>query len=188
MKNSGMKASGLRSTLSFFVFLIIGLLITGFYFAQDQLHKYAIEIDQIGSSSKTDSDDPTATTQLQEDLDNNSVAAEKASIFVASAQDYQSRVTEDLNKYASTNSITITNFSFEKPAGVVASALMNGVQPNFVTITLKNPIPFTNLMQFIMAIESNLPKMQLMGIELDHSNIATSSINTKPLVIEVYTR
>jgi len=185
-----MKATSLRTTMIFAVFIIVLIATTGFYYAQGWLSEFATEVNNTTSKPKVgESDsDAQALKQLQNEIASNQASGNKANSITVSSQNYQTQVTQDLNKYASDNSISITNYSFEKPAGIKTSPSVNGSQSNFVTITLSDPIPFTNLMKFIKSIESNLPKMQLTGINLSRASNSDSDVTVEPLVIEVYTK
>jgi hypothetical protein len=62
-----------------------------------------------------------------------------------------------------------------------------GVKTQFVSVTLGNPVEFTKLLEFIQAIETNVPKMKLTGISMDSSSGQSGSVSVKPIIIEVYT-
>lgn len=189
MKKSNVKATTLRTAMSFIVFIMIGSAIVGFYYAQDWLSKFANEVSSITTTESTKNEDNAqALNQLKNEIAANQTAASKAASIIASTQNYKSQVTQDLDKYASNTGISITDYNFEKPATVKTPLSINGVQQNYVTITLKNPIPFTNLLKFIKSIESNIPKMQLTGINLSRASNSDNDVTAEPLVIEVYTR
>jgi len=188
MKKSGIKATSLRTAMTFFIFMIIVVAITGFYYAQGWLSEFATEVNDITYKPTTTDNDAQALKQLKDEIANNQASGNKANSITISSQNYQSQVTQDLNKYASDNGISIANYNFEKPAGVKTSLSVNGSKSNFVTITLNNPIPFTNFMKFIKSIETNLPKMQLTGINLSRASDSDNDITVEPLTIEVYTK
>jgi hypothetical protein len=187
MKKSNIKATTLRTTMIVLLFIVIGLSITGFYFTQDWLGKFATEINSTAPKSTVGSTNAEAIKQLQDDIAKHQADTTKADAIIASSKDYQSQVTQDLNKYASSASVMIANYSFAQSAGTALTPL-TGLQTSSATITLTNPVPFTNFMKFLKAIESNLPKMQLTGIDLTPATGSNDAVTVKPLTIEVYTR
>lgn len=186
----GLKATSLRKAMSSAVFIIISTSAVGFYFGQDWLGKYATQVDQTTSGASASGSSSQALSQLQEEIAKNKSVSAKAVSILASSQNYQSKIIDDLNKYASASSISIAGYNLTQPstAGEDASAAISGVKSNFVTITLNNPIPMKNLLQFFKAIETNLPKMQITGINLAPSPSSKDNVTIEPLTIEVYTR
>src|SRR5665811_1258 len=109
MKKSNVKATTLRTAMSFIVFIMIGSAIVGFYYAQDWLSKFANEVSSITTTESTKNEDNAqALNQLKNEIATNQTAASKAASIIASTQNYQSQVTQDLNKYASNTGISIT--------------------------------------------------------------------------------
>ena len=189
MKKSHLKATTLRTAMIVAIFIIIGLSTAGFYYAQDQLGKFATEVNNTTPKSTVDSTDTKAIKQLKDDIANHQAAADKANAIVASSQNYQSQVTQDLNKYASSADVSIKDYNFAPVTDATKSlASISGLQSNSATITLKSPAPFTNLMQFIKAVESNLPKMQFTSINLSSTTNSGNSVSVEPLTIGIYTR
>lgn len=189
MKKSHIKATSLRSAMSAVVFIIIILSSVGFYYAQDWLNQLAIEIGSTVSESTAGSDDQ-ALKQLQDDIARNQISANKANNIIAPSHNYQSLIVEDLNKYASSTGVSIASYKWDQsvPAGTSALAAIDGVSSGFITITLDNPVTFTNLIQFIKAIESNLPKMQITGISLSRDSNSANAVTVEPITIGVYTK
>jgi len=62
------------------------------------------------------------------------------------------------------------------------------VLPQFVSVTLGNPVQFSKLFEFIQAIESNTPKMKLTGISMDSVAGQNDAVSVQPIIIEVYTK
>ena len=186
MKDSGTKATSLRKILIVIFVLLVLLLVGGFYYAQDYLNKY------IGNSITINSTITSATNgeeaeQLQEDISNQKVATDKALKITLSSQNYQSQITQDLNKYATTNGISITEIaSTQNP--ITNNSPINGVQSNFIRLTIANPISYDSFIKFLKAIETNLPKMKLTGISIKPQENTNNYINVEPLIIEVYTK
>jgi len=185
----GLQATSLRKAMFSAVFIIIIIACVGFYFGQGWIKQYAAEVDQTTSGSSVKGSSPQALNQLREDITKNQPAGTKASSMIASTQNYQNNTISDLNKYASSTSISIAGYNLTQPAtaGINASATISGLKSNFITITLNNPVPIRSLLQFFKAIESNLPKMQITGINISAAG-SKDNVNVDPLTIEVYTK
>lgn len=189
MKKSTIKATSLRKTMRTVVFLLVIILAGGFYLAQNWLEKFAIETGYTGTDSTVESDNQTLK-QLQTDLDSNKMSVDKSNGMVASSQTYQSQIVEDIKKYASTSGVIISSTNIEESAVSAATSIgvVDGLTPRYISITLGNPVQFTNLMQFIRAIESNLPKMQISNISISPVANSKTGVTVKPITIGVYTK
>lgn len=192
MKQHGIKATTLRTSMIMIIIIIIGASIVGFYYTQSWLSKFANEISGTTFESTSSVDGSQTINQLKDDIDRNKATASKAISITVPSKDYKNEITQDIDRYASNTDITIASYDFEQSASIQAvtktSGLINGVQSQIFTVTLNSPVPFKNLMQFIKAIEGNLPKMQLKSIELSRVPNSDDTVTVNPLIIEVYTK
>lgn len=180
MKKPHLKATSLRTVMVIFITLIVVILVGGFYFAQSWFNNRA-------SNSSINS--PTSLNQPNNGSPSQTVASSKAAEVVASKQDYQTKIQQDLNRYASSTGIKIKDYGPTQPPNTnVAATLINGVQTSFVKVTIENPVSYINLLKFIKAIETNLPKMKLTGINLSQPSDTGDTVNVAPLTLELYTR
>lgn len=189
MKKLQIKATSLKTTMLVVIFALAVVLVGGFYYAQVWLSDFANSSNVDSTKLTTSTLTPNELTQLTNELFIQKVASNKALNILASSQDYKSKIQQDLNKYASDVGVKITQYD---PAPSLTSkpdaTMIPGVQSNFVKITLENPVDYTSLIKFIKAIESNLPKMKLTGINITRSDNSDTSVNVDPITIEVYTR
>jgi hypothetical protein len=189
MKKSKMKATTLRTTLSFIIIIVIGLSALGFYYIQGKLNTYAVSVGQAVSESTAGGTNTGTIKNIQEEIAEVQAASTKADSITVSSLDYQTQIIKDLNKYASNTGISITDYSFTQATSTATKVqTIPGVGINSITITLGNPIPFDNLIQFLKSIENNLPKMQINGINISHDQTSADAVTIDPLTIEVYTR
>ncbi len=188
MKSFHIKATTLSATMTIILLLLGGLIIGGFYYAQGWLSGFA--------TSKNDSSQSTTVTtnaiipgQSQNNTTNQDAVSLKSTALVSSKSDYQTKIQQDLNKYASETGVTIKDFgTTTAPQNNTSAPLINGVEANYVKITLESPVTYTNLIKFIKAIETNTPKMKITGINLSRSNNSGDLVKVDPITIEVYTR
>lgn len=186
MKKSKMKSTTLRTLMSAIVVITILLAAVGFYYAQDYLRTFAVSISQTVSKSTEGNNNPQAITKLKEEIAEVQVAADKANNIATTVQDYQNQTVKDLNKYASNNGISITDYKFAPLAP--SNGLIGIAQTGSITITLSNPITFANLMKFFKSIETNIPKMQITGISLTRDPASKDKVTVEPLTIDLYVR
>lgn len=183
------KATTIRTTMSAIIVMTIGLSILGFYFAQDMLKTFEVEVDSVVSRSTLNQASSGQTKMSSEDIAKYTAPYNKALSLTTPIQDYKTTITKDLNQYASINGISITDFSFSSTAIMTNATLQNsGISTNQVTIKLSNPVSFTGLMQFLKSIENSAPKLQLMGINLTSIPSSDNNVTVEPLIIEFYTR
>ena len=187
MKKPKFNAVTLRALLITLVLLLTAGLSGGFYYAQNWLDGMAVDINTRSAELATN-DSTQAQANLQNQLNSLQPVELKASGILSSSTDFQNSVSADVTRYASSTGIEIESVSpSQLPVGATATNIP-GVQTRYVKVTLKNPIPFNNLVKFIKAIETNLPKMKLTGISLTHSSTMGNSVTVDPLTLEVYTK
>lgn len=166
------------------VFLII-LAGVGFYFAQQWLQEYAVTVSHKVADSTASGTDVQALNKLQDELNSRQDITEKTTTMFASVQTFQTQAVKDLGIYAAAAGITLSQFNFSE--STVAPAGTSGPTTT-VTITLASPVSYTKLLKFIKAIEGNLPKMQISGINLSRIEGDSQSVRIEQLIIGVYTR
>lgn len=194
MKKSKMTATKLRVILSVTVIVLVGLSAVGFYFGQNWLRTIAASVAQTVADSKTSGSDVQSLKKLQADLLTRQGIIDKASSIMASSQNYQNQTIQDIDKHAANANISISNYNFVQPAAPAAPAAIGlptapAAASTSVTVTLISPLNYTKLLKFMMAIESNLPKMQVSSINLGRVvGDDNDSVKTETLTIEVYTQ
>ncbi|HEU4831028.1 MAG TPA: hypothetical protein VFS65_02565 [Candidatus Saccharimonadales bacterium] len=191
-----LKASSLRTTMAVIIYLIIGLIGAGFYYAQDWLQKEAAAVGQVVAQSTAGDGNTQAVEALRAEIAERQPAAIKAESIMMSSQTWRTQIVQDLNRYAAKTGITITNYDFAKTDAAAATSpaasntaplLAGGLQTASINITLQSPIEFSSLMKFIKEIENSIPKMQISGIVLNRSE-GSNAVTVQPLTITVYTR
>lgn len=186
MKKSSMSPTTLRGILGTAIVLLIILAGVGFYFAHNWLRDLATSVSQTVASSSTSGADLQALSKLQQELLEQQDLATKAAAMFTSSQTFQTQAVKDLGIYAAATGITISNFTFP-----VAGATTTGgvtTPSTTITITLTSPVSYINLLKFMQAIESNLPKMQISSINLGRIEGDAQSVRIDQLTVAVYAR
>ncbi len=205
MKNIKLTAVSFRLILSITLFLTAGLIIAAVWLSTSKLKEFAAEVSQISSDASASQDSVQTLQKTKQELEAQKDIVAKAANIVADSQSYkyQDQIIKDLNAYATASGLSITNFSFASstaagaatpaPAATgstaapapAATAVPSGVKVTTASITLKTPVNYVNLLQFIHSIEQNLTKMQIARITLSKGQ-TSREITTDALEIQVY--
>jgi hypothetical protein len=185
MKKSKMNAVTLRGILVTVIVLLIILAGVGFYFAENWLSSLAISVSHTVASSATSDNSVQSLQKLQSELAGEQDIITKTNSLITSTSTYQTQAVQDLIAYAAATGITISNYSF--PA-VAAATPTNTIPSTQVSVTLTSPISYISLLKFMNDIESNLPKMQIITINLARIDGDSSSVSVSELTIAVYAR
>ncbi len=200
---NGMTAVQLRMILIGSIVAIVVLGSVGFYFMQSKLNSFAVEVSHANEDAATSVNDISILQGVQKKLTDNQGNVERTKKIVADskAYTYQDQIIKDLNAYAARAGITIASYTFNGAAatagsnaatatgGTVGTAATQqtipGLKSTTVSITLKPPTKYENLLNFVHSVEQNLTKMQIAGIALTKAQSA-SDVSTNALSIEVY--
>lgn len=198
MKGKPLTPTSLRLILSLSLFVITGIGGAAFTFISENLMNVAVEVSHKVIDANASQDNLQTLKTIQTQLEQKKDVVERARSIVADSQSYQyqDQIITDLSDYAKRSNIEITNMDFSATtqtgaAATTPSALKvpvpSGVKSTSVSITLKNPVNYNNLLQFIYSIEQNLTKMQVSKIGLS-KDATGGGITSDLLSIEVYVR
>lgn len=171
MNKSSMKATNLRNLMIIIVVILVAASAGGFYYTLNWFSQISSDIRPSNSTNISSKD----LTTLQQNIISAQNVVDKANLLLFSNSDYKNQITKDLNKYASNYNVSISSIS-----------VTGSQSPISVTLTIKNPVTFTNLMRFIKATEISIPKMQVTNINLSHAQNANDKITVDNLNLEAY--
>lgn len=204
MSSKALTATKLR------LFLFIGMILiavgasVGFYFAQQKLAEYAAAISDLNASAQAGNDNLQTLRSLKDRLDGEREVMTKARSIVAQSQQYlyQDQIVKDLSKIAGDNGVVITQFDFASSGAgtpgatgtttpgtttpAAPSSPSSGLKSETVNVTIKSPLQYSALMNFIKAIELNPLKMQIASIALTKGE--GSTVTSQAFAIEVYVK
>lgn len=194
-----MTAITLNRILIGVIAFMIAATIAGFYFATQFLAATALQTDHLRTDNAMSEENRLRLQQLRNELNKKSTSVERARLLVGSLEgyDYQNRVVEDLTTYAKLagSDVRVTNFTFTDPAKKVQSAAQKkqavtipGVTVLDATVTLNSPVSYRNFMRFLAAIEQNLTKMQVTGINITPDNGDPALISGPTVNLQIYVR
>jgi len=195
MNLSFLTASRLRIILSVTMGLILFVAIGIFYLAYGMLGKSATETgDQVASAR--DSQNTLERLQtLKKDLESKQAIIDRTAQITASSQSiaFQTRIISDLTAYAERAHVSISNWSFDagQPAtsgtGAAGTVPAGGLSTRNLSVTLANPVNYTDYLNFLHYIEQNLTKLKISKVNLQKSSDG-NGITTDILNIEVYVK
>ena len=151
-----------------------------FYIGLNQLREYAVEVNHTAADAQASDTQVQSLQKLKDQLAKSQALVAKANQLFATPESYQSQAVTDINTYASVAGLTVTKTSFDVPTP--------GENP-VVTVSLKAPVSYAKLINFLSGIEGNLPKMQVTSINLSHVNGGGSdSVAVDDIKIAIATR
>ena len=176
-----MKAASTRSLLIFLFIVVFAGAAGGFYYAFEQVKAYAIEVSHTVTDAEASGNQIAELQTLKQELADRENLVDKANRLFATPDNYQSQSLKDVQKYAQIYGINIVNTKFDSVA--------EGVTGNVFVITLQSPVSYTKLLQFLDAVEGNLPKMQVTSVSLGRSTSGSGSdVTTEDIKIGISTR
>lgn len=201
-----MTAVKFRLILSVCLVVIIGGTIAAAAFGYQLLSKRAEETSKVVYEAATSEERISGIQQSAKYLDENRDIVNRTKQVVAESQRYQYQdvIVSDLRNIARQSGISIVNFDFttangassnssaaatSSDTGMVSQPQAPSLKTTTVNITLKNPVEYTRLLNFLHHIEQNLTKMQIAKVSLSKSSDGSKNqVTTDALSIEVYVR
>jgi len=208
-KDGKLTATKLRILLSLTLLLIVAGAVGGFYYARTMLSQYAVDVSHKKVDAEASSGNISALQKLKEELANNQDVVAKAKLLKSDSEFPEFDIVEDVTKYANRNGLTIVSFDFGDGSsgstgstgttptptpGAAPGTTTPGTQTKAsgstvsISVTLKTPVNYANLLQFMHDLDQNLPKLKLQGIGLSGGAKSSSDVNVQPIVIQMYTR
>ncbi len=163
------------------------------------LNKRAVEVQHVAYDANKSDDRLQGIQALTKTLESNKEAVERAKQVVAESKsyEYQNVIIRDLQAMAKRANVEITNFNFSgtgTPATAGKSAAPStpkpggGLQSTTVNITLRTPVNYHDMLNFIHYVEQNLTKMQISKVGLAGVADNPTAVESETLTIEVYIR
>jgi hypothetical protein len=198
MRGKPLTPTSLRLILSISLFVVTGIGGIAFSFINESLTNVAVDVSHKVIDASASQNNLQTLQSVQRQLEDKKDVVERTRSIVADSQSYQyqNQIITDLSDYAKRSSIEITNLDFSsatqssatpKTPSALTVPIPNGVKSTSVSVTLKNPVNYDNLLRFIYAIEQNLTKMQVSKVGLSKDSTG-NGITSDLLTIEVYVR
>lgn len=180
-----MKATSVRKLLTTLILILILAGAGGFYLGLQQVKNYAVAVSHTAADATASAQNVKSLEQLKQTLAQSSSLVDKANKLFSTESGYQSQALKDVQKYASESGLTISNTNFS--AGSTATPVVSGGH-TFV-ISLQSPVDYKKLLQFLNDVEGNLPKMQIISLDLSRpTGTAAGQVAIGDTTIEISTR
>jgi len=202
IKGRTLSATTLRLILAIALFgiaVIAGVAID--FIIKNGLRPFAVDVSHVVIDASASQNNIQNLQKIQKELADQKDAIDRASSIVAESRsyEYQDQIITDLNDYATKAGISITNIDFSAVAATTqptasptttpkapTTSAPTGVKTLPISVTIKNPVVYDNLLHFIKSVEQNLTKMQISKISLAKGT--GGDISSEVLTVEVYVR
>lgn len=192
-----MNAVKLRALLLSCIILVLGATVALIYFASVYLQSETTTTIHSKIDAELSRQDVDKLKTLEKVLNTNAASIQKADQIVSESKqyEYQDQIVNDINAYAAKTGVKVTGYDFGTTATTTAPTTATPVTPTVsgiktlnVTLTLESPMPFDNYLRFVKAIENNLTKMQVSGINITPDDKDSSKIANPSVILIVYVR
>lgn len=190
-----MTAVQLRNVLLIVVGVMITLIGLTIYYASSMLQTETTKSVHAKIDAELVGQDLDRLKNLEKILAQNQNSVQKAAQIVADTKlyQYQDQIINDINSYALHTGVEVTGYDFSsssQPAGTstLKKPVIKGVKTTSVTLALKSPMPYDNFLRFLIAIEKNLTKMQVTGINLSPSADNNNDVANPSIGLMVYVK
>lgn len=205
LKKSTIKATNMRVVLVICLLLLLSLMAGGFYLAYLNLKNVSTEVTKVQTEASSSDAQIAALQKTEQDLEEYADVVTRARDIVAESKSYQyqDQIIDTLTTFANQSGLSISSFSFQADSdttgsstatqqppteGGQASASPSGsLKSTMVSVQLVNNIPYTNMLNFIHLIESNITKMQISQLSMANGE-NYNTVNVQTLNVEVYLR
>ena len=195
--------SRLRILLTISLFLIAIAMAGAFSVAQNILRTEAQTVSDASLAAQNSANLVQTLSATKQKLADNKDAIERASSIVAQSKEYQyqNQIVTDITRFARDSGVTIITIDFPAapigtasavptptpaaPGTTPAPAAPAGVKSITATITVKNPVNYDSLLNFVNAIQNNLTNMQVSSLSVA---AAEGGVSTQSLTLQVYVR
>ena len=168
-----MNAVMLRNILIGGIVLALGGIGALIYYASDFLNQEVTKTIHTQIDAELSHNDLARLKTLEKALNANRPSVEKAAQIVSDSKQYlyQDQIVSDINAYAAQTGVSVTGYDFGDAFAKTSNNAqklpqIQGVKSISVTISLASPMSYDNYLRFIKAIEKNLTKMQVSGINV----------------------
>jgi hypothetical protein len=179
-KRQSFNPQALRGVLLVILIFIISGGAGLFYIGLNQVRDFAVEVNHTIVDAQASDTQVQRLQKLKGQLAQSESLIAKANQMFATPATYQAQAITDTRNYANAAGLTITKTNFD--------AQTPGTDP-VMTVSLKTPVSYAKLIQFLDGIEGNVPKMQVSSIGINHLNGGgADSVTVDDIKITIATR
>jgi hypothetical protein len=191
-----MNAVTLRNLLIGGIVALLGGVGALIYFASGYLDSQVKETVHRQIDAELSLNDLDRLQRLEKVLQDNRASVDQAAQIVSDSKQYtyQDQIVSDINAYAAKTGVSVTGFDFGDAFAKASRSnteklpQVSGVKSISATLTLASPMDYDNYLRFVKAIETNLTKMQVSGINMTPNEEQPGQISNPSVVLIVYVR
>ncbi len=192
-----MNAVKLSRLLMVAIAVMIGAAGASYYFSSKLLRQNVSQTNSIKAQAAVASDNISRLKLLASELSAKRDAAARASQIVSETKlyQYQDQIVKDINAFAAAAGVRVLGYDFSNPQNKAApgaqpqsAVVIKGVKTINAVITLDKPVQFDSFLKFLKAIENNLTKMQITGVNMIPDPNNPSEINNPTVGLQIYVR
>ncbi len=192
---SRLSASLLRMILIVSMLAIVAVGVGGFVFGRGVLRDYAIDVSKKNVDADASNGNLDALSHTKQELAANQDVIAKINALRSTSRFPEFQIVDDVKNYAEKNGLSVTTFDYIDPTSATPAtgqtttptAAQPVTQSNTIalSVTLKSPVNYKALLQFIYDVEQSLPKMQLQGLSISKAD-NPNQVEVDPIIIEMY--
>jgi len=183
------RVTSARNFLAFLLVLVVIGASAGFYFGLQLVKAYAVDVSHLTVDANASGKSVEQLSALKQQLSEKETLISKANKLFSTPTTYQTQTLKDVSKYAADAGLSIASIDSESEQDAAGPTTTSTSANYSETITLNSPVSYAKFLQFLDAIEGNLPKMQITGISISRPiNQSGDQITTKAITITVATK
>ena len=209
MNEKGMTPTRLRLILVGSMVALVAIAVAVFSLGYKQISNYATSSRAVAAQAQASNSSLQELIAVKKELESDQDVVQRASLIVSESQSYlyQDQIIQDINRFAQSAGIKVTNITFAGATGASGSGAATaatttpsptatstppppGVKTTTASVTVANPVDYNKMLTFIHSIENSLFKMRISQVSLSKTAEAKSSndVTSDVLNIEVYIR
>ena len=210
MNEKSLTPSRLRLILVGSMVAMVAIAVAIFSIGYKQISGYAASSRAVAAQAQASNSSLQELIAVQKELKNDQDVVQRASLIVSESKSYlyQDQIIQDINRFAKSAGISVTNITFAGAAGASGSGSTAaaattppspaanstpppaGVKTTTASVTVANPVDYNKMLTFIHSIENSLFKMRISQVTLSKSAEAKApnDVTSDVLNIEVYIR
>jgi hypothetical protein len=173
-KQQGFTPQSTRTLLSVALTLAILGGAALFYFGLGIIKEYSSQVNGRVAEAETSQQQSSQLQELAQQVTQNEALLAKADRLFIGADTYQAQVLTDIKNYAAQTGLSLAGTDFQD----TSSGSYN------VSIRFSGPVSYDSFVQFLLLVESNIPKMQPTSVEIART-ADPSTVEIKNITINV---
>lgn len=193
-----MNATLLRVILSVSILVVSGITLAGFIYSLGFIKSYASEVSHKKVDAQASNGNIQALEKVQRELDANSDVLSKIGLLKSTGQFPIFRIVDEVNEIAAKNNLVVEGTALADSAATATPGAAGGAATPAPTpavapaasggtislsVTLKSPVNYQDLLQFTYDIEQNLPKMKIKGLAMSSGGGAPTGTTGQPVIL-----